>query len=186
LVRISAWLSHGGLTPRIQEFNRVTEVNSLAMSYLIDGNNVMCQRVGWHKDKSRARRTLLDDVALLAGRKRITIKIVFDGAPDPAFPDGARFKGITVCYAEKGSNADERIKKLVECSSERRTLRVVTSDRDLANYVRRCGAQVIRSGEFRKLLDETIANPDATEVKVNEPEEGWMRYFGSSADDDEE
>src|SRR5258705_3597404 len=135
------------------ESNRVTEVIDLGMSSLIDGNKVMCQRVGGHKDKSRARRPLLDDVALLAGRKRLTIKIVFDGAPDPAFPDGARFKGITVCYAEKGSNADERIKKLVECSSDRRTLRVVTSDRDLANYVRRCGGQLIRSEEFRKLLD---------------------------------
>jgi len=155
------------------------------MSYLIDGNNVMCQRVGWHKDKMRARRNLLDELSLFAQRKRVTVQVVFDGAPDPAFPDGSRFKGITVYYSEKGSNADERIKKIAEGIRERRTLRVVTSDRALAAYVRRCGVQVIRSGEFRKLLDETNVHTDATAVKINEPDEGWMRFFGASADDDE-
>src|SRR5919199_1223351 len=97
------------------------------MSYLVDGNNVMAQRVGWHRDKPGARRRLLGELARFA------------------------------------RDADERIKGLVEASRERRTLKVVTSDRALADYVRRCGAEVIRSGEFRRRLDAATADAQEAE-----------------------
>src|ERR671916_3436742 len=135
------------------------------MSYLVDGNNVMAQRVGWHRDKPGARRALLDDLAGFAQAKKVSVAVVFDGAPEQHFADGAKYRGVRVFYAERGSNADERIKRLVEEARERRTLLVVTSDRALADYVRRCGAQVIRSGDFRRRMDETLAEaehaPDA-------------------------
>src|SRR5918911_355364 len=120
------------------------------MSYLIDGNNVMAQRVGWHRDKAGARRRLLGELARFARASGVTVEAVFDGAPDESFPDGSEFMGVRVFYAERGSNADERIKGLVEASRERRTLKVVTSDRALADYVRRLGAQTLRSGELRQ------------------------------------
>ncbi|HEV7842511.1 MAG TPA: NYN domain-containing protein [Pyrinomonadaceae bacterium] len=153
------------------------------MSYLVDGNNVMAQRVGWHRDKSGARRGLLDELAAFAGAKRVTVAVVFDGAPEQFFKDGASYKGVRVFYAERGSNADERIKQMVEASRERRTLIVVTSDRALASYVSRCGAQVSRSGEFRRRLDETEKENAPPAVEENETiEDGelksWMRYFG--------
>ena len=96
------------------------------MSYLVDGNNVMGQRVGWHRDKAGARRRLLTELARLARAAGVTIEVVFDGAPEEHFPDGSKFMGVGVFYAERGSNADERIKSLVEASRERRTLKVVT------------------------------------------------------------
>ena len=157
------------------------------MSYLIDGNNVMAQRVGWHRDKPGARRALMDELASFAIARRISVAVVFDGAPEKHFADGARYKGIRVFYSERGSNADERIKQLVEESRERRTLLVVTSDRALSDYVRRCGAQVIRSGEFRKKIEETAADnsPQETdEPSVRGELTEWMRYFGVEADDD--
>src|SRR5919107_3451786 len=123
------------------------------MSYLVDGNNVMGQRVGWHRDKAGARRRLMSELAGFARGAGVTVEVVFDGAPEDFFPDGSYFMGVRVFYAERGSDADSRIKRLVEGSRERRTLKVVTSDRALADYVRRCGVEVIRSGEFRKRLD---------------------------------
>jgi predicted RNA-binding protein with PIN domain len=155
------------------------------MSYLIDGNNVMGQRVGWHKDKADARRRLLEDLSHFVSARHTGVRAVFDGAPDQCFPDGSRYKGVTVFYANKGSDADERIKRLVESDKEKQTLKVVTSDRQLAEYVRRCGVQVIRSGEFRKLLDEINSSPRSIEDKPEEPTEGWMRFFGVSHEDDE-
>ena len=157
---------------------------------MVDGNNVMAQRVGWHRDKPRARRTLMDELAHFARQRRVTVTVVFDGAPERHFGDGATYKGVRLFYSERGSNADERIKKLVEHERERRTLVVVTSDRALADYVRRCGAQVLRSGEFRKKMDEAAARSgesadaegQATGGEVNE----WMRYFGVAPEDDEE
>jgi predicted RNA-binding protein with PIN domain len=161
------------------------------MSYLVDGNNVMAQRVGWHRDKPGAQRALLDELAQFASARRVTVTVVFDGAPLRHFADGARYRGVRVFYAERGSNADERIKWLVENSRERRTLLVITSDRALADYVRRCGAQVIRSGEFRQRLEETAraSHPTPgleTGEPVNDQNLGqWMRYFGVAPEDDE-
>jgi predicted RNA-binding protein with PIN domain len=158
------------------------------MSYLVDGNNVMAQRVGWHRDKPKARRALMDELAQFARTRGVRVDVVFDGAPEKHFPDGASYRGVRVLYAARGSNADERIKRLVEESRERRTLLVVTSDRALADYVRRCGARVIRSGEFRKAMEE--ASLTAQDI-TREPASGgelhdWMRYFGVSPEDEEE
>jgi predicted RNA-binding protein with PIN domain len=160
------------------------------MSYLVDGNNVMAQRVGWHRDKPGARRRLLDELARFALVRKVTVEVVFDGAPEQHFADGAKYRGVRVFYAERGSNADERIKRLVEAARERRTLLVVTSDRQLADYVRRCGAQVIRSGDFRRRMDEAVAeagqavDPDAIKGVPDDEMDGWMRYFGVAPEDE--
>jgi predicted RNA-binding protein with PIN domain len=158
------------------------------MSYLIDGNNVMGQRVGWHRDRVRARRELLDELAQFALQRKARVAVVFDGAPDENFADGSSYKGVRVYYAERGSDADERIKTLVEQSRERRTLLVVTSDRALGEYVRRCGAQVVRAGEFRRRMEAADAEgptQDADAPPVEESAERWMRYFGVAPEDDE-
>lgn len=161
------------------------------MSYLIDGNNVMAQRVGWHKDKRAARRRLMEDVAVFAASKKVSTTLVFDGAAEEFFADGSSYKGVKIFYAKQNSNADERIKYLVESSKERRTLVVVTSDRALSDYCRRCGAQVVRSGEFRKMIDEARLNNAKTNSKINEGVKenelsSWMRYFGVDESDDEQ
>ncbi len=158
--------------------------------YLVDGNNVMGQRIGWHRDKPLARRDLMDEMANFAQAGKVSVTAVFDGAPDEHFPDGARYRGITVHYARSGSNADERIKEIVEKSRMRRQMRVVTSDRALADYVRRCGAQVIRAGEFRQQMADAPAATGPSR-KENPPALNQhellreMRYFGFAPEDDE-
>lgn len=163
------------------------------MSYLVDGNNVMAQRVGWHRDKTGARRRLLEELARFARQARVRVAVVFDGAPEDHFPDGSSFMGVKVFYAERGSNADERIKRMVDASRQRRTLFVITSDRDLGNYVRACGAQVVRAGEFRQRLetlalkaDEQSAQRNAPRIAPGQELDQWMRYFGVAPDDEEQ
>ena len=152
----------------------------------------MAQRVGWHREKRKARRRLMDELAAFAASKRVRLAVVFDGAPEQHFGDGASYKGVRVFYSERGSNADERIKQMVESARERSTLIVVTSDRALADYVRRCGAQVIRSGEFRKKMAAmAAAAAESTQGEADEPSaqgelKQWMRYFGVAPEDDEE
>ena len=160
------------------------------MSYLVDGNNVMGQRVGWHRDKPGARRRLLTQLARFARAAGVTVEAVFDGAPEEFFPDGSHFMGVRVYYAARGSDADTRIKRLVEDSRERRTLVVVTSDRGLADYVRRCGARVVAAGEFRRRLDATCAADEKAAGRA--PQDGarredlaeWMHYFGVAPEDE--
>jgi predicted RNA-binding protein with PIN domain len=159
------------------------------MPYLVDGNNVMAQRVGWHRDKPGARRALLDELSGFVQARKVKVSVVFDGAPEQHFADGAAYRGIRVFYAERGSDADERIKRMVDAARERRTLFVITSDRALAAYVRRCGAQVIPSGEFRQRMQEALATETAKEDDrasvFGEDVNKWMRYFGVGEEDDE-
>jgi predicted RNA-binding protein with PIN domain len=123
------------------------------VAYLVDGNNVMGQRVGWHRDKPGARRRLLGDLARFARSEGVPVAVVFDGAPDDSVPDGGTLEGVRVYYAGRGSDADSRIRELVGHAPDRRALTVVTSDRRLADDVRHLGARVTRSGEFRRRLD---------------------------------
>jgi predicted RNA-binding protein with PIN domain len=158
------------------------------MSYIIDGNNVMGQTPGWHRDKAGARRRLVEQLAEFARLKKARISVVFDGEPDRLLPDSSAYRGVKVLYSERGSDADARIQRMVESAPPARGLTVVTSDRRLAFAVRACGARVLRSGEFRKQMAETraaqpaIADGEQTEVRdINE----WLRYFGTLPEDDE-
>jgi predicted RNA-binding protein with PIN domain len=128
------------------------------VAYLVDGNNVMGQRVGWHRDKAGARRRLLGELAQFARSAGGPVAVVFDGAPDAATPDGSVHDGVRVYYAARGSDADTRIAQLVESAVDRHALRVVTSDRRLADAVRRGGAAVVRAGDLRRHLD-TLGQP---------------------------
>ncbi|HEY3139001.1 MAG TPA: NYN domain-containing protein [Blastocatellia bacterium] len=156
------------------------------MSYIVDGNNVMGQTPGWHRDKPKARRLLLEKLANFARSKRARVTAVFDGAPDRLLPEGSAFRGVHVLYAERGSDADSRIEGLVEASRNPRGLTVVTSDRHLASVVRARGARVMRSGEFRKQLESALERSpknDDEESEVGDLNE-WLRYFGSLPEDD--
>jgi predicted RNA-binding protein with PIN domain len=113
---------------------------------------------------------------------------VFDGAPDRDFPDGSAFHGVRVAYAEKGSNADARILKMADSSADPRGLTIVTSDRELGVLAGFRGAQVIRSGDFRRLMAqaEQMDRAEEAEPPPIEAVDGWMRYFGVGPDDDED
>jgi len=158
------------------------------MAYIVDGNNVMGQTPGWHRDKSNSRRALLVKAAAFSTAKATRVTVVFDGAPDRGAPEGSAFRGVKILYAEAGSDADARIERLVENSQNPRGLTVVTSDRHLAFLVRSRGASVVRSGEFRKQIDQILASQpkgeDGEQIEVGDVN-GWLRYFGSLPEDDE-
>jgi predicted RNA-binding protein with PIN domain len=128
------------------------------MRYVVDGNNVMGQRVGWHRDRAGARRRLLGELARYTRVTGEAVDVVFDGAPDAGVFDGSRVEGIGVYYAAPGSDADSRIRHLVDAAPDRDALIVITSDRRLADDVRRAGARVERSGAFRRQLDAIVAD----------------------------
>lgn len=162
--------------------------------YLVDGNNVMGQRVGWHRDKVAARQRLLTELAHLALVRRIRIGVVFDGRPDDAFPDGSSFRGVRIHYAAPGSDADTRLIRLVEATREKRNLTVITSDRQLTSQIRVRGVRVIRAGEFRRWIDTAWESPASSgddepagtsRVAAREMG-GWLRYFGVDPDDPDE
>ena len=119
--------------------------------------------------------------------KKLRLNAVFDGAPDPQFPDGSSYRGVRIFYARLGSDADSRIVEMVEAERNKKSLVVVTSDRKLTSRVRASGARVMRSGEFRRMLDEIAENAtdqeaDTPKIKDDEMNE-WLRYFGVEESD---
>jgi len=156
--------------------------------YLIDGNNVIGGRVGWHRDKPGSRRRLVEDLARLARIKKLRISVVFDGAPDPQFPDGSSYRSVRIFYSHQGSDADARIIEMVEAERNKNNLLVVTSDRQLTSRIRATGVRVMRSGDFRRMLDEAATDApdqatDLPEIKDDEMNE-WLKYFGVEESDD--
>lgn len=157
------------------------------MAFLIDGNNVMGQTPGWHRDKTAARHRLIEQVAEFARVRKARVTVVFDGEPDDRHPEASAHRGVKVFYAERGSNADRRIEKLVESSTDRRGITVVTSDRHLATIVRARGALVMKSGEFRRLVESATLSrtrlEDGEQVEPGDLKE-WLRYFGQEPFDE--
>jgi predicted RNA-binding protein with PIN domain len=93
---------------------------------------------------------------------------------------------VKIFYARRNSDADTRIKNLVESSKERRTLIVVTSDRALAHYCRRCAAPVLSSKDFlHKIVEAEQQDLEKTRLEGVKSEEidDWMRYFGVDKND---
>lgn len=158
--------------------------------YLIDGNNVIGQRgkgyESWFSDKPAARRQLLNDLARLARVKKLRLTVVFDGAPDGAFPDGSSFRGVKVLYARQNSDADTRIVELAEAERNKKSLTVVTSDGKLTARVRVCGVRVMRSSEFRQMLEDAVDTAGGNDRIIAEEEtDEWLRYFGVDDSEDD-
>jgi len=153
------------------------------MPFLVDGNNVMGQTPGWHRDKPGARKRLLGELAAFAAATRSRVTVVFDGAPDQDVPDGCVFKGVRVYYPPRGGDADSIIERLVVAARDRRGITVVTSDRRLALDCRASGAQVMRSGDFRRKMAERGGRSEGGDLGSHErpstgPLADWMEYFG--------
>ena len=84
------------------------------------------------------------------GRLGEPVTVVFDGRPFEMEDTG----DVEVVFASRrGRNAaDDDIAALAAAAEE--PLRVVTSDGELAERVRRSGAEVVGAGAFRARLDE--------------------------------
>jgi rRNA-processing protein FCF1 len=115
--------------------------------WLVDGMNLIGSRpTGWWRDRPKAMRGLVDELR----RMGEPVTVVFDGDPFEMEDTGE----VEVLFASRrGRNAaDDDIAALAAERGEE--LRVVTSDAELAERVRRHGADVVGVSAFRSKLDE--------------------------------
>jgi predicted RNA-binding protein with PIN domain len=123
---------------------------------VVDGMNVIGSRPdGWWRDRAGAARRLHARLARLVASDDDGVTIVLDGRPLAELPEGVH-DDVAVAYARRGGRdaADDRIVELVRGDADPGGLTVVTSDRDLTTRVRALGAEVMRSGELLRRLDE--------------------------------
>jgi predicted RNA-binding protein with PIN domain len=123
--------------------------------WLIDGMNLIGARPdGWWHDHDRAMRSLVEMLDSFATHTGDEITVVFERAPKALSPASA----VHVVIARwTGRNAaDHEIELIVENDDDPKTLRVVTSDKRLAEKVRSFGATTVSSGSFRSRLEKTV------------------------------
>ena len=104
--------------------------------------------------------------------------IVFDGwEGGSAEEERDRISGITIIYSRKGVKADDVIKRMIQKRDEE--ILVVTSDRNIADFVSHRGGTAISSPEFEKLINSAkTGTPDPmphTEGRYNKDEDDETR-----------
>ncbi|EWM12737.1 NYN domain-containing protein [Kutzneria sp. 744] len=114
-----------------------------AVHMVVDGYNVT--KTGYPElPLSDQRDRLVHQMAVLAARTGAEVTVVFDGAGVVAVPSAAP-RGVRVLFSDPGVLADDVIRALVTAEPEGRPVVVVTSDRAVADSVRRRGAHPVPS-----------------------------------------
>jgi predicted RNA-binding protein with PIN domain len=127
---------------------------------VVDGMNVIGARPdGWWRDRAGAAARLHARLAALASSGDDAITLVLDGRPSSELPEGVH-DDVAVVYARRRGRdaADDRIVELVAGDADPASLRIVTSDRELATRVRAHGAAVMSSGDLLRRLDAIHAS----------------------------
>jgi len=125
------------------------------MHIIIDGYNLIRQsdilRRYERISLKEGRNALIRGISLYKKQRAHKVTVVFDGWQGGPFEEERdKLSGIDIIYSRKGEKADEVIKRMVQERAEE--IVVVTSDRDIADFVSRRGGTAISSQEFDELM----------------------------------
>lgn len=128
------------------------ELLALPQSHLVvDGYNVT--KSGFPAltlEEQRAR--LVAGLAVLAAQTGAEVTCVFDGAALEGPVPGMSTRGVRVLFSAPGETADELIRRLVAAEPGGRPVVVVSSDREVADGVRRSGARPVPAASLVRRL----------------------------------
>ena len=124
------------------------------MRWLVDGMNVIGTRPdAWWKDRDAAMLRLVDTLERWAADSGEDVTVVFERPPRPPI----RSTVIEVAHAPrpKPNAADDEIVRRLRADADPADVRVVTSDRWLADRAWAAGASVEGADSFRTRLDNS-------------------------------
>jgi uncharacterized protein len=147
----------------------------MSVHIIIDGYNLIRQshRLSAldRQELQLGREALLDTLAAYKRKSPHKITVVFDGAsaPDILF-SAERTQGIEVTYSHQGESADSVIKQLAARKKEKAL--VVSSDRDIIQYVSAKGSATVSSKEFEHKITEALYGDK--DLSGAEEKNGWV------------
>ena len=123
------------------------------MRWVVDGMNVIGTRPdAWWKDRDAAMLRLVKALESWAAAEGEDVTVVFERPPRP--PIRSTVIEVTHAPRPKANAADDEIIRIVSAHPEPATLRVVTSDRSLADQAWARGATVVGAESFRSRIED--------------------------------
>lgn len=127
------------------------------MRWLVDGMNVIGTRPdAWWKDRDAAMARLVDLLERWSADSGEDVTVVFERAPRPPI----RSTVIEIAHAPRprADAGDDEIIRLLDVDPEPAAVRIVTSDRALADRARAAGATVEGADSFRVRVERHVAD----------------------------
>jgi len=122
------------------------------MRWYVDAMNVIGTRPdGWWRDRDCAMRRLVDVVERWAAAEGEDVVVVFERRPSP--PIRSTVIEVTHARTPRPNAADDEIVRRLRAEASPHEVRVVTSDRWLAERAGLLGATVLGSEAFRSLIE---------------------------------
>ncbi|MET9343567.1 NYN domain-containing protein [Nonomuraea sp. NPDC004354] len=118
---------------------------------IIDGYNVTKTGYGT-LTLADQRNRLMTGLGGLVAQTRVEVTVVFDGAELNAPVQVVAPRGVRVMFSAPGEIADDLIRQLVRAEPQGRAIAVVSSDREVAESVRRMGARPVQSALLLRRL----------------------------------
>jgi uncharacterized protein YaiI (UPF0178 family) len=122
------------------------------MRWIVDGMNVIGSRPDrWWRDRDAAMLRLVDMLERWAAEEGESVTVVFERPPRP--PIRSTVVDVRHAPRPKPDAADDEIVRLIEADPQPAAVRVVTSDRWLADRASAMGASVEGADSFRTRLE---------------------------------
>jgi predicted RNA-binding protein with PIN domain len=133
---------------------RLDQLLALPRAHLVvDGYNVTKRGYG-EMSLEQQRKRLITGLGGIAAQTGDEVTVVFDGAERVhGLPPAPR--GVRVLFSRKGETADELIRRLVRAEPSGRPVVVVSSDREVADGVRRHGAYPLGADSLVRRLSRS-------------------------------
>ncbi len=133
---------------------RLDQLLALPRAHLVvDGYNVTKRGYG-DLDLEQQRHRLVRGLSVIAAQTGTEVTVAFDGA-DRVLGVPPPPRGVRVLFSRKGQTADELIRKLVRAEPDGRPVIVISSDREVADGVRRAGAYPLPADALLRRMART-------------------------------
>ena len=159
------------------------------MDIIVDGYNVIFKisELGYTTEKCDIevlRNKFLAMLAQYKEKRKHKLIVVFDGQGAGNSAE-IRPAGIEVVFSRQDLNADEEIKRMVSGSENPRHITVITSDRDIEQYVKKYGCKVVDALVFYRDIKNKVERTQAgdhgdSRSKNEEDDEPICKYLGPS------
>ncbi len=159
------------------------------MDIIVDGYNVIFKisELGYTTEKCDIeilRNRFLAMLEQYKEKRKHKLIVVFDGQGAGNSAE-IRPAGIDVVFSRQDLDADEEIKRMVSNSGNPRHITVITSDRDIEQYVKKYGCKVVGALAFYGDIKKKVAHTQASEqedsrLKNEEDDEPISKYLGPS------